>query len=54
MPWTRKEKYFVPSFKTDAIHYNMIMIYYREKKLKKKRLHVLESDIITIKKKQQH
>ena len=28
----------------------MIMIYYRDKKLKKKTLHVLEADIVTIKK----
>ena len=27
---------------------NMIMIYYRDKKLKKKRLQVLEADIIAI------
>ena len=27
----------------------MVIIYYRDKKLKKKRLHVLEADIITIK-----
>ena len=31
---------------------NMIMIYYRDKKLKK-RLHVQETDIITIKKKKE-
>ena len=29
---------------------NMIMIYYWDKKLKKKRLPILEADIITIKK----
>ena len=29
---------------------DMIMIYYWDKKLKKKRFHVLEADIITIKK----
>ena len=59
MPWSREEKMFcqttyleTKSFKTASKYMqiiNMIMIYYWDKKLKK-RLHVLEADIITIKK----
>ena len=58
MPWTREEKIFCVTtyLETKIIQnclkimqpINMIMIYYRDKKLKK-RLHVLEADIIIIK-----
>ena len=60
MPWKREEKYFVSLCIWRQKHsklskekmqpINMIRIYYCDKKLKK-RLHVLEADIITIKKK---